>query len=435
MELLGDFLDKKKQSLLARPSRLLALNSEIGVEVEFENVLTTEGLDTTRWQVKEDHSLHNRGLEFVFKGPMFGEDIIAALDNLYEVAAINKYVVSQRTGIHVHLDSRDMTRQQLIGLLAYYCMFEPAIYNWVGDQREANNFCLPYYKALGSLEQVQMIIKCLYMEAGDTVTKRAIKTATTNYHRYAGLNLKSLIDLGSLEFRHLKTTMDKQRVIDWINIIFSLKDAALRVAESTSQGILSDVLANGPSNLLSQTFSRGFISQLNGLFYPEMEFDFYTYGYPNAAYILGYADKVRRIKTQGNSIRADGDWNFQQEEEIDETVKSTRSHKSASRLYGLCYPKDQQPNVKEPPPEVRIAPNPLGAQTFEEYTRLLMEQEEQRRTLNAMAARYANFTRNVINNDAILPVNTGTPTVGIVGATNLYTAMFDDRNGPQRGNT
>ena len=165
---------------------------------------------------------------------MFGEDSRLALSEFFPLAKKMKWETTLRTGIHVHLDARDLSRYQLLGLIAYYCIFEPAIYAWVGDERHSNNFCLPWYKFEGQLAQAIDILGGMRdFSKGKLTRNEDVILACESFHRYAGLNLKSLATFGSIEFRHLKTTLDYNRVRDWVNIILSLKKAALQVPQST----------------------------------------------------------------------------------------------------------------------------------------------------------------------------------------------------------
>lgn len=235
---IGALLGREKHRLLNKPGPCFVLpDTDLGVEVEVEGVSSAvlllhpsplDGLLQAYWNHEEDQSLHNRGREFVFKQPMFGSDVEIACKGLLDLCKSQQWETSLRTGIHIHMDARDLTPPQLLGLIAIYIIFEPVIYNWVGDNRHANNFCLPWFKSEESFNQAIMIIQALLDRGGD----RALGAAR-GFERYAGLNLKSLQAYGSIEFRHLKTTFEWSRLKDWINIILSLKKYAFEVPEST----------------------------------------------------------------------------------------------------------------------------------------------------------------------------------------------------------
>lgn len=240
-DIIGSMLGKEKTRFLNRHSDELVLpDTHIGVEVELEGVpmrqLTTLLPNEVQhyWQFEPDNSLHDAGCEFTFRNPMYGADVCAALRSLMAVARDNKFKTSLRTGIHVHMDARDISRHQLLGLLAYYIIFEPAIYAWVGEDRHANNFCVPWFKYEGAVDQAANILD--YMRRytlNDGVRNQDVIAVCDSFHRYGGLNLKSLVEYGSIEFRQLPTRVEYDYVRDWINILMSLKKAALDVPEST----------------------------------------------------------------------------------------------------------------------------------------------------------------------------------------------------------
>jgi hypothetical protein len=88
------------------------------------------------WLIKEDHSLRNRGMEFVFKEPLFGKDVLSALDAFLTWQKKTKLQTSVRTGLHVHLDVREMSSDDITSFVMLYTSLEPLIYKWVGDNRE-----------------------------------------------------------------------------------------------------------------------------------------------------------------------------------------------------------------------------------------------------------------------------------------------------------
>jgi hypothetical protein len=350
MDLIGEFVDRRKSRRVNARSNALLLDTNIGLEFEYEGVRTVNGINPMLWSVKEDHSLHNRGMEFTFSEPMWGVDAYGAIENMITTANDNGYLTSMRTGLHVHLDVRDMARAQLIGFLAYYTMFESAIYNWVGDDRDANNFCLPYYKATGSFAQVRDIVGRLFDTWGnDDIAKIKVKGASQIFHRYTGLNLKSLVDFGSLEFRHLKTTKNLDRVIDWINVIFSLKLAAQDVNESTSSGILNELIRVGPTVLLHKVFGK----YAGDMLYEGFEDDFYAYGYPQAVNLLEYVDEIRFRVPVKKEIKHE-DW----EEVVVKEGVGPINNRYAEALEEKLYPKElggvNPPQAKtEDPQELR----------------------------------------------------------------------------------
>lgn len=205
----------------------------VGLEFEYEGVENPNLPSHTYadfFAYHEETSLKDHGAEYVFAAPLFGSDIFNAVTWLVEYAVENKWKCTKRTGIHVHLDVRDLEVPQLAGLTILYAALEPILYKWVGDGREASHFCLPLYSADDALYRTCTIIRSALMD-DEKGSLNALQQAE-NYHRYAGFNLHALAKFGSIEFRHLQTTHDLQRIWDWINMLMSLKAAALRLPTS-----------------------------------------------------------------------------------------------------------------------------------------------------------------------------------------------------------
>ena len=271
-DVIGNILRKNKVVFANRPSDEWVLpDTTIGIEIELEGVLRPgrgfEGILPATleqyWVAHEDGSLHDNGCEFTLRIPLFGEDLRKALHGMMAFAATQKtWKASLRTGIHIHLDARDLTRHQLLGLLGYYILFEPAIYSWIGAGRHANNFCVPWYKYEGSLDQGERILRLMRKFAeGANVSQESILHECDEFHRYAGLNLKSLAEFGSMEFRHLETAINYDLVKDWINIIMSLKKAALEAPESTAT-IIHEVDRRGVVESMRRIFGHRIATEM-----------------------------------------------------------------------------------------------------------------------------------------------------------------------------
>ena len=219
--IIGQVVDKLPSVHLRRadPS-LLDSDTLLGVEVEVEGCkkgLPTSNSSTGYWLSKEDHSLREGGREFVFAEPLFGADAVAAINYLCDEAIAQKWVISERTGIHVHMDMRNMEVEKFQNFCILYALTERLIYGWVGEGRDKNIHCLPWYMADGDIDYIGQVFR----------NPKEALPLIKNLNRYSGLNLASLATFGTAEFRQLKTTFNKARILMWINIILSLKKAAI----------------------------------------------------------------------------------------------------------------------------------------------------------------------------------------------------------------
>lgn len=190
---------------LKAPQTVSPINSSaiIGIEVEVEQHDINQR-PNAHWVVKEDGSLRNNGAEYV-SSPIAASDAPAMLDNLFNLALSKDCSFSMRTSIHVHLNALDMTVQQMQAVVFLYTVFEPVFYNYAGRGRQKNIYCVPI---------AQTDLLTYFQEQG----------LRFKWQKYTGLNLLRLLDLGTIEFRHLAGTSDPERIANWIGIICRFRD-------------------------------------------------------------------------------------------------------------------------------------------------------------------------------------------------------------------
>jgi len=256
----------------------------LGLEFEFEGVrrqILPDRQWAQLWTFHEERSIRDQGAEYVFTSPMFGKDAYEAIKSLMEYAKQEGWRSSLRTGIHVHIDARDLSVPQLQGMCLLYALFEPAIYRWVGDNRATNVFCLPWYAAEGGLRDATGVVRNAIAEQSRGLAQGTTRQAASLVNRYAGMNMNSLVEHGSIEFRQLKTTLDLERVVNWINIVQSIKRGAF-LAPQCDGVLLQMVAEQGPRRighqLLGETFEL--------LDHPDLERDVFEIGLVTANQIV-----------------------------------------------------------------------------------------------------------------------------------------------------
>jgi hypothetical protein len=182
-----------------------------GIEVEVENVDADRNQSPSHsWRVEHDGSLRNHGIEYI-SVPTKPEHIESAITYLYDDILPTTAHFSPRTSVHVHLNCRELTMQQIYNILITYQCFEDLLYNFAGKERKRSIFCVPvgntsYYRD----------------------TKRILLSHEfPGWSKYTGLNLAPLHEYGTIEFRHLRGTNDKSVVFKWLHILYSLYNFAI----------------------------------------------------------------------------------------------------------------------------------------------------------------------------------------------------------------
>lgn len=194
-------------------------NKYIGIEIEAENMqfnIKDINEQLSYWEVKLDGSLRNYGAEFVSK-KLRGKDIFLALYELNSCLQTNKIELdfSERTSLHIHADARFMTLDQLRSFITYYLIHEPLLFEYVGHNREDNNYCIPYYMNTQGVSNLSGLFK-------DIGEARNILAILNNAKKYEAMNIRSIQEKGSIEFRSHYGTSNSEIVLKWVRILLSI---------------------------------------------------------------------------------------------------------------------------------------------------------------------------------------------------------------------
>lgn len=183
----------------------------VGLELEFEGVssrksgelLAENGL-MNLWEAHTDNSLRPRdcNTEFVFRGPLRDGFVVEAVQGLMPIVAQDKYELSWRCGMHVHVDHRKATRGDVIKETVLGCLLDRVWYGWGNAGRHESKFCVP-------LSQVwQHMIK----DQGAEGRLRGFK--------YTGLNIMRAYapDIGTVEYRYASGSKDPEQILEFIGM-------------------------------------------------------------------------------------------------------------------------------------------------------------------------------------------------------------------------
>lgn len=192
----------------------------VGVEAELER---TRGKQISGlWLTKADGSLHDDGLEYVFSYPLYGQDIVDALHILEQEFSANPPSVGVDTSLHVHVDVRDLTSEQLGKMILLYIIYEQVLFNYCAPEREDNVFCLSVERQKSLLSMYNQLYSALLR--GET---GGMRLGTGQMPRYMGMNVSSINKFGTLEFRGHRGEWRAAPILRWINILLCLKRAAM----------------------------------------------------------------------------------------------------------------------------------------------------------------------------------------------------------------
>lgn len=183
------------------------LNYGIGVEIEVE---MCPGHKINGWEVAIDGSLRNAGHEYK---TIYGTRVHGAWNSLQKLEAVFKndraadnklHDFTERCSVHVHIDCRTLTIEQLNSFILLYILAENPFFNYAGPRRQHNIFCVPILQSIIGKPDV------------------TFKTLIHDPTKYSALNIKALQNFGTLEFRHMEGTDNAERIFTWIMLISAL---------------------------------------------------------------------------------------------------------------------------------------------------------------------------------------------------------------------
>jgi hypothetical protein len=211
----------KLHEVLGKP----LINSDLGIEIECEGAYM-KAIDSAFWKTEDDGSLrgeypHSRA-EFVLKKPIPKKYVEAALDDLINNQKEAKFKFSFRTSTHVHVNCLGLTLDEFAAFAYLYLMFEDVFIRYCGEERRGNRFCLRVQDA----EQQQDALFSLLKEGW-----AAAQYINQDSYRYSAMNLAALPKYGSVEFRSMRGTMDKEVLLNWTSALISLRDAAVALKD------------------------------------------------------------------------------------------------------------------------------------------------------------------------------------------------------------
>lgn len=243
------------QQYIREASDLLLSNSHVGVEVELERMAGVEG-SFHHWSVDTDGSLRDAGLEFKFKEPFFGKDVVAALEELETKVDVHvsrhnispARLMDEDTSVHVHVDVRDLSDNQLRTFILLSLVLEQVLFSYAAPERENNIFSLSVAKANMEARGMGYIVAAL--DGGPDSS--AIYDTVRGASKYASINLAAIHSFGSIEFRAHRGEYKAKRLLEWINILLSIKKAA--VAEMFDADRLVDIVQQSPIGIVRSVF-------------------------------------------------------------------------------------------------------------------------------------------------------------------------------------
>ncbi len=143
--------------------------------------------------------------------------------------------IDRSCGLHVHLDTSDMARNDfrtLKHLWLFYLVFEDVLLSFLPRSRRGNTYC----HRLNDRFHIDEIEKTASRRELEQIWYRTdnhkniitSKKDKGHYTRYAGLNLHSLFHARHAEIRYHSGTMNADKILHWVNLHAQIFDYTIR---------------------------------------------------------------------------------------------------------------------------------------------------------------------------------------------------------------
>jgi len=233
-----------QQSIAEHP--LVVSTGMVGLEIELEDVRDRH-IDSRYWISEPDGSLRNNGMEFIFRGPIGGVDLFAAVTEAGKHFHTHKPDMSWRCSTHLHLDVRGMTVKEFRNLLIIHTVYEIPMFKCAGMNRYKNNFCPAYGFAQG---QLQTLSRFWHLD-----DSRFMGRVVNSWSKYSALNLLPVADKGSVELRIANAMTTPGSLLRHCNRALTLKKMAMEW-----EGSCEDLL----THLIETDVNKVFHKKLTG---------------------------------------------------------------------------------------------------------------------------------------------------------------------------
>lgn len=175
-----------------------------GCEYEIEEILSLGGLNMDVVSVVEDPSLRNNGREFTTP-PLNFEGQLFYFEHIHEELKLGKNPYSDRTSIHVHVNVRELTVDEVKQFVLTYALLEPLFFEYVGEVRKGSIYCVP--------------LNYTYLPS---IYKYNLQTLHSKWHKYTAFNILPLSEYGTVEFRHMYGTGNLETFKFWLGCLKEL---------------------------------------------------------------------------------------------------------------------------------------------------------------------------------------------------------------------
>lgn len=230
-------------------------NKTLGVEIEVEGCnLPKQKSLPLHWSIKYDGSLrlNNKAdacaFEYVLKTPVAQEYFKKKcfpylLKKFEDKGAVPEF--SSRCSTHIHISVHDLYVYEVILFVGLYYLLEKLFYPILGTNRAGNLFCI---SANDTEELLDLLLQAAI--SGDFLD------FFSDDLKYTSASLHSIFKLGTVEFRAMEGTLDKERIYKWIDILFCIKNYVKSLKRQEISSLITAFSYDGVIKVLKDIFDN-----------------------------------------------------------------------------------------------------------------------------------------------------------------------------------
>lgn len=236
----------------------MIVDGHIGLELEVEGKhRAPPNINNDWWQTVDEPSLRH-GREYITKGPLpFNNTFFNKLSTI--TSAIDQPVHeidkgSHRTSVHVHANVTKLTPVETWTAIASYWIIENLLYKFFNKERESNLFCQRLRDAEGILDLVE----------NDLEDNVPFRNFNLDIAKYGGINIASVYQKGSLEFRGMHGSLDAEEIYGWCDTLNSLVNKITKFYGSPKE-LLDDVYFKGWLKVYERYLTKDVITAMKAV--------------------------------------------------------------------------------------------------------------------------------------------------------------------------
>lgn len=136
--------------------------------------------------------------------------------------------VSDSCGFHVHIDARDLSAEEIVVILMRYSNAEPLIDQWMPLERRGddNTYCRSCKRSVANLQS--NVLFPLALTHKETLAETTGRGGT----RDVKLNLLSLTEYKTIEFRQHAGTLSSEAVENWVTFLQHFINESVEIAKT-----------------------------------------------------------------------------------------------------------------------------------------------------------------------------------------------------------